>query len=359
MPLYFGGSGVTPSNKLGFNRLNMQGGDAFLIEPAGWYYVKLGIYTVLQQFDPILNTWFGVGGSENDGASVHYIYSDGTNYRLANLTGCAVGALLTNHGSGYTSAPTVTASAGGSKWSAVVGGLVSTAVTVTNGGANYTYNPIVTISAPPAGGIQATANSTISGGAVTAITIVDQGGGYTTPPTISITNDPREGVNGVTAGYGAAAVCTLTGSGTIAGVVCLDPGLGTNTAVPTLAFSGGGGASAAATAIMCWSINTFTPTAGTGFTSASLLSALDAFPTTAAAYLQPAIHANWVRTRPAQILMPQSAGAPTATGAVFYDRGIYTSVPTALVTTGGTLITQSTTVAFTMAGVADTSFISS
>lgn len=358
MPLYFGGTGVTPSLKLGFNEVSLAPGQAWPI-PAGWYFVKMGGYTALQTYDPILATWRPVGGGAQSGGAYDYIWSDGNNYRFANLTGCVVGALLTNAGTGYTSAPVVTASAGGSIWRAVLGGLVSTSVTVTNGGTNYTYRPTVSFSAPPAGGIQATGFCTLSGGAVSTVTITNQGGGYTSPPQISFINDPREGLNNVAAGYNAAAVCTLTGANTIAGVVCIDPGTGGLTSVPTLSFAGGGGASAAATAIMCWSITAFTPTAGTGFTGPSLLSGLDAFPTTAAAYTNPAIQSGWVKTRPASILMPATAGAPTATGAVFYDGGIYTSTPTALITTNGALITQTTTIAFTMGGQNDTSYISS
>ena len=62
-----------------------------------------------------------------------FVDSDGQNYRLANLTGCPVGALMTNVGSGYTSAPTVAASAGSSAWTAVVGGAINSTVTVTTG----------------------------------------------------------------------------------------------------------------------------------------------------------------------------------------------------------------------------------
>ena len=360
MPLMFSGPGVSATNKLGFGEIALPSGACWPVTPAGNYEVRLGRYTVLQYFDQTLQTWRAVGGGDGiGGGSVHYIYSDGTNFRLANLTGCVVGALLTNHGSGYTSAPVVTASAGGSLWRAVVGGLVNTSVTVSNGGTNYTYQPTVLFSTPPAGGIPATGYATLSGGAVSTVTVTNQGGGYASPPTISFVNDPREGQNGVTAGYNAAAVATLTGSGTIAGVICIDPGTGGQAAVPTLAFAGGGGSAAAATAIMCWTITAYTPTAGTGYTGNSLLSGLDAFPTTSPAYTNPATQSGWVKTRNAQILMPESGGAPTATGAVIYDGGIYTSTPTSLITTNGALVTQTATIAFTMGGVTDTSYISS
>jgi hypothetical protein len=326
--------------------------------PAGDFYVLPGKYTVLQQKDPVTGIWRGIGGGPVDG-SVRKILSDGNNYRLANQTGCAVGALLTNAGSGYTSAPAVAASAGSSIWQAIVGGAVSTTVTVTNGGANYTYPPQVIFAPPPyGGGIHATGYATLTNGAVSSVTVTNQGAGYPTAPAITFANDWRENnpsASTVTAGYNAAATSTLTGANTITGLLCLDHGTPL-TAVPTLTFTGGGGSSAAATAIMCWSITAFAPTAGTGF-GTSLLSGLDAFPTAAAAYTNPATQSGLVATRQAQIKMLASAGAPTATGAVFYDGGIYTSTPTPLVITNGALITQTATFTFTMGGVTDTSYL--
>ncbi len=325
---------------------------------AGEIGIRTGPYSTVQVQDPITGIWKRIGGGVMAGG-YEYIFSDGQNYRVANQSGCAVGALLTNHGSSYTSAPVVTASAGSSVWKAWVGGAVSTTVTVSNAGTNYTYPPQVIFSAPPyylaGGGIQATGYCTLSGSTVSTVTVTNQGAGYPVAPTITFVNDPREGLNGVTAGYGAAAVATLTGANTITGLVCLDHGTPL-TAVPTLSFAGGGGSSAAATAIMNWGITAFTPTAGTGF-GTSMLSGLDAFPTTASAYVNPDTQSKLVQTRLAQILMPASAGAPTATGAIFYDSGVYTSTPTALVTTNGALITQTATFAFTMGGSTDTCWI--
>jgi hypothetical protein len=333
------------------NHFPVPAGGTFIVTgEQGWYCIRTGKYSTFQQFDPILQAWVGVGGGLPGSGTALYVYLDGsTSYRFANQTGCAVGALLTNAGSGYTSAPTVTASAGNSIWRAVVGGLVNTSPTIVNAGQNYTYPPQILIAAPPPGGIQATAICAISAGAISSVTVTNQGGGYASPPTVTVVNDPREKINGLTPGYGGAIVTSLTGAKTIAGVICIDHGTPL-TAVPTLTFTGGGGASAAATAIMCWSITAFTPTAGTGFTGPSELSGLDAFPQTSPAYTNPATQSGLVSIRKASILMPASAGAPTATGAVFYDGGIYTSVPTPLVTTNGALITQSATFTFTMGG---------
>lgn len=352
----FSGPGLTPTLKgETTNVITLQAGAETLLQPAGWYMVSLGKYTAFQQYDPILAAWRTVSTAGNGG--VQYVYSDGINYRLANLTGCAVGALLTNAGSGYTSAPTVTASAGSSIWRAIVGGALSTSVTVTNGGTGYVYAPNVYISAPPTGGIQAEGYATLTGSVVTSITITNQGAGYTSPPTISLTNDSDEGQNGLGSGSGATAVGILTGAGTITGLVCIDPG--TNlTAVPTLTFAGGGGSSAAATAIMNFVITGYAvTTAGAGLAgTVARISAVDAFPTTAAAYVNTTTQSKLVRVRPADILAPISGGGITATGAVVIDGGTYTSVPTPVVIPTASVVTTAPVVTFTVGGIADTTY---
>ena len=90
---------------------------------AGWGSIKLGRYAVWQVLDPVSGIWRGIG---DDGNAQRFVYGDGFNLRIANQTGCAVAAVVTTAGSGYTSAPTVTASAGNSSWVAVLGPLVST-----------------------------------------------------------------------------------------------------------------------------------------------------------------------------------------------------------------------------------------
>ena len=355
----FSGSGVLPSLKgVATNVITLNSGECQTISPAGWYMVSTGLYTVVQQYDPITGIWRNIGNGDHEGG-VKYIYSDGVNYRLANQTGAVVGALLTNAGSGYTSAPTVTASAGSSIWRAIVGGAVNTTVTVTNGGTNYTYPPVVQFAAPPAGGVQATGYATLTGSAVSSVTVTNQGAGYASAPTVVFINDPREGVNGVTQGYSAAATATLTGAGTVTAVLCVDHGQGGQTAVPTLSFGGGGGASAAATAIMCWSITAYAAgTAGVGLAgSVAQISAEDAFPTTASAYTNPYTQSTLVRTRAANIKAPISSGGITATGQVIIDGGVYTSSPTPLVIPTASVVTTAPVVTFTMGGQTDTTYL--
>jgi len=355
----FSGSGVLPSLKgVATNVINLQSGQVQLISPAGWYMVNTGLYTTVQQYDPITGIWRNVGNGDHQGG-VRYIYSDGVNYRLANQTGAVVGALLTAAGSGYTSAPTVSAGTTGSIWKAVVGGAVSTTVTVTNGGSNYTYPPIVQFAAPPAGGVQATGYATLSGSAVSSVTVTNQGAGYASAPTIVFINDPREGVNGVTQGYNAAATSVLTGAGTVTALLCLDHGQGGQTSVPSISFAGGGGSGATATAIMNWSITAYAAgTAGAGLSgSIAQITAEDAFPTTAAAYTNTYTQSGLVKTRNANIKAPISSGGITATGAVIYDGGVYTSSPTPVVIPTASVVTTAPVVTFTMGGQSDVNYL--
>lgn len=312
----FGGVGVSlPLNQLGTNAYTLQAGEVFNI-PAGYFNIQRGPYSTVQVFDPVMNVWSPVG---SDGTAFVQVDSDGSNYRIANQTGCPVAAVLSNAGSGYTSAPTVTAAAGGSSWTAIMGQVVSTTVTVPTGGSNYTYPPLVVIAAPSTPGIPATGYTTISSGVVTAVTILNQGAGFLTSPPVSLVNDPRDST-----GSGATAVVTLTGSGTVTGLICTNHGSAiTSGTVPALTFAGGGGTGAAGTIIMNWAVTSYAVTAGgAGYTGAVQVSTLGAgTPTIAPAYTNPNSQASFFRSRPASIYAALSAGAVTATGQVLVDGG--------------------------------------
>ena len=353
MPVVYGAPGVVPSTRgQPTNVWTLNAGETDLV-PAGAWMIRPGKYTVVQEYDPVTTIWRSIGG-DWPAASMENVYSDGVNVRVANQTGCAVGALITNAGTGFTSAPVVTASAGSSVWLAIIGGAVGTTITVTNGGTNYIYPPIVQFAIPPTPGIQATGYATISAGAVTSITVTDQGAGYSSAPPITLANDPRDST-----GVNASAVCVLTGAQTITGLVTVDHG-NPLTSVPTLTFTGGGGSGAAATAIMCWAMTGFTSvTTGSGYSTAYgaiEVSALGGFPTTAPAYTNPTTQANLVRPRKASILAAITAGALSNSGQTVLDGGIYTGTPAVIIYGAigtGTLNPAATTTP-TMGGVLDT-----
>jgi hypothetical protein len=373
----FSGPGLTPSLKgWATNEISLQAGQVMLVYPAGWYALKGGLYTAVQQYDPISTTWRTIGGGGADG-SVFYFYSDGENYRLANQTGCVVGGVITTNGTGYVSAPTITTTTG-AIIKVLVGGAISQTVTVSNAGTGYTYPPQVIFSAPPSPGVQATGYCTLTTGTVTSVTVVDQGAGYTSPPTVTFQNDPREltpASSSITTGYGAAAVATLTGSQVPSAILVLDHGnpvtvtAGSATSIPTLTIAGGGGgASFAATAIMCWSItglisSGYQAGAVTSGTPVAWLTGEDIPTAAATTILNPTFQANLVRRRQANIKVAISTGSypstyNTTNGFLIQDGGIYTGTPLAVFNQSpAATVTTGPLTGFAMGGVTDVCYL--
>ena len=210
---------------------------------------------------------------------------DGTNLVSMGSVG-AIG--ISNPGSGYVTAPTVTLSApnetGGVQATAVStitsgsGGI--SAINVTAGGSGYTAVPGVIIGAPDqTGGRQATAYATISGGAVVAVTVSDSGAGYTTAPSVSFssgaatadaviatgqvnsitltnagtgyTSPPTVTISAPPSGTTATAIASIStfATGTVS-IVVTNGGTGYTNAANTVVTITGAGSNAAATAII-------------------------------------------------------------------------------------------------------------
>ena len=74
-------------------------------------------------------------------------------------------------------------------------------VNVTNGGSGFTSAPTITID-PPSGAIQATATAIVHNGRITSIVLNNRGLGYSSPPTVTITD---------ASGTGATATSIITG----------------------------------------------------------------------------------------------------------------------------------------------------
>jgi hypothetical protein len=139
------------------------------------------------------------------------VFGPGTGGKLS-LTWKVQGVTVSNAGFGYASAPALAFSSGAATATATAGGgtaigsctTIGTVKTigVFNGGSGYTTAPILTLSAPPAGGTQATATCTVSGtGAINSVTLTNPGSGYTNTATVTIT--PTGG------GSGAALTVTM------------------------------------------------------------------------------------------------------------------------------------------------------
>jgi len=326
----------------GSNAIDLKAGQLMIL-PSGTYLISPGPYTSIMWLDPVTQIYRSVSTPGDRIPMV--IVADGGNYALANTTGCAVGAIVTTTGSGYTNGIGATATGlsfstngGAQTWVPVVGGAINSTVSVTAGGANYTYPPILVFDAPPPGGIQATGYCTLSTGAVNAVTVVNQGGGYVTAPNITVINDLRD-----TTGSGAVLTvnATLASSGSL--VALYPSNIGTPvTSVPTLTVSSG---SAAATPVMNFVVTGFTAAAGGAgygnaqpFVVTTIGETLTALGTTAASGTSGSIaDVGLTRPRPARILgTSTSGGAITATGAVIIDAGFgIQGVPYGIVLAGG------------------------
>jgi hypothetical protein len=176
---------------------------------------------------------------------------------------------ITNPGSGYLTAPTVTIGtpndSNGVQATAVCtivsgsGGV--RAVQVTAGGSGYTSVPTVTLGSPNlSGGVQATAIAAIQGGAVVAVSVVEAGSGYTSAPSVSFSGG----------GGSSAAATAIPSTGGVNSVTLTNAGTG-YTSPPTVTFTGGGGTNAAAIAqILTFkkgTVSVLVTNGGSGYTS--------------------------------------------------------------------------------------------
>ena len=251
------------------------------VVPSGNYLLAAGPNTALEWFDPISTSWRPLFAPQ----AYTDFTSDGTNYRLVNMSGGVSTVAVTGAGSagangigpvqtgttvGFSAAP-------GGAWLtaqgyAIVGGSVP-APTVTQGGANFVVPPLVCCDPPPIGGVQATFTATINAsGAIATVTQVNAGAGYTSIPQFYVIPQPQYYQGGprwpgdsviqpwpapgtinpanVWPGtiYQANIATTgalltgnaLTGSGTLTGIgIIYNGGSYTTAAPPTIAFAGG------------------------------------------------------------------------------------------------------------------------
>jgi hypothetical protein len=202
------------------------------------------------QWIPMPSTGFIGSGLSGPAAGWMMVTSDGTNFRVANLTNVAYGATVSAAGSGYAQATTtVTASAGNSSWMPVIGGSIAS-YTVVAGGAGYSMPPLVFVQRPPNPGVPATAYATLTSGAVSAITVGTAGAGYLSAPAVMILPNPNDPnfLNGSITSQ-ATATATLGGSGTLTAVLLTNFGQNVGTAGTgiTLTVAGAGSSATAAT----------------------------------------------------------------------------------------------------------------
>lgn len=327
----------------------LQPGQALAV-PEGSYYIQGGSYCVMQDKDPINNIWRGLSSARQ---FPNYVISDGFNYRIANLTGCPVAAIVTNAGSGYPSNTTVVASgSGGSTWQAVVGGMLSVS-SVVAAGSGYGIPPLLCISAPPSPGVQATGYCTMVSGTVASVTLDNVGGGYTTPPTAVIVPSPYDPNLGNTI-TNASVSLAVVGSGSIAAVLCTNPG-NSVAAVPTLTVSGTGGSNATVVAVQLTTFVSGTIASSGTWTGGAAMTSVGGQPTTTSAVTNPAISATGFIPRPVQALLGGPSNTLSSVSAI-YDHGLFLGTPDFIVSavSGALTPASTTTVTATYGGINDT-----
>ena len=162
----------------------------------GQYLVNLGPYCSLQMYDAQLQYWRNVPAA--NGTPI-FISCDGTNYRVANTTGCPVGAIVTQGLGGIANGfntVTLTPTAGGSTWNTIVGGgLPSGLISITTAG-TYSIRPQVIFTPSASQGstpyIIPTGVAVLSSNTITSVTVLSRGAGMVAPPSITVIPAPND-----------------------------------------------------------------------------------------------------------------------------------------------------------------------
>jgi hypothetical protein len=361
------------------NYVGLAAGDQLPI-PRGDWLISLGSYCVLQFDDPVnaAGVWSTIASAAWDSGLI-YVQSDGFSYRIANMTGCPVGGIVNAYGSGYVQATTSIAvtGGGGSTWAPIVGGqlVMTTATIVTaNAGAGYGVAPIAILPAPPGpnnnangiGGVQATGFCTIASGTVSGFTFTNPGAGYPSGTTYSVALLPNPTDPNIPTGITlATAVFSITGSGSICGVLCTNPGAPLATPNNITLTLSGAGTNGTVSAIMCQTVVSTSVIGGSTIVGAgsvaALLTSVGGYPqsagpatpitgtiTNAPVYLiagavsigGAGVYGLWARPRPLQAqLAVGGTGTIAAQAGIIYDGGLFFGVPTPIVSPYGGLLT--------------------
>ena len=325
------------------NRIGLTGGQMIVL-PAGDWYVSLGMYCVLQFYDAVSNSWV-IGASGGWECGVMFVKSDGFNCRVANLTGCPVGAVSLGASTqgGWVQATTTIAvtGGGGSLWNPIVGGALTCAGTLVTAqaGAGYGIAPMLFIPPPPGpannangvGGVAAHAIAFIAGGTISSVTLTNQGAGYPAATTFTIVAVPQPFDPNLSSGITAATLTfTPSGSGSITAVICTNNGApvaGPYTPGITLTPSGAG-TNATIAAVMMQSVLSATLTAGPGIAGgAAMVTTVGGNPSLGSLGSTPEFNYKAFKPRPAQISVVTATSTIAAQNGVVIDGGLFENTP--------------------------------
>jgi hypothetical protein len=406
--------GPIPFNPAGSFAVTLGSGGYFYMPP-GNFLVSPGGQTVMQWWDPVQSTWRNLGPAPATGIPIQ---CDGYNWRMVNLSGVVIGGAITNAGSGGVNGigPTQTSTTlgvgtpGGNgqvgEGYVIIGGSLP-ALSIAQAGSGFVVPPLILIDAPPLGGIQATAVSTITAaGVLNSVTLVNAGAGYTVLPNVYVVPQfldfpgqpelpytipqsptpvapnfppgqiaigpggtsfagviPQTFTQGLQAAFPSTSGAlvnfgagVLAGSGTLTGLIITNYG-SAYTAVPALSFAGGtlaGGV--AATALMSWAVTAITGSGGVAYAVGNpVISTLGYMINSGVA--QKSVNNDYIQPREFHGVLTSAAGAvqiedngfgfETVLAAGNFGVAIGGSIPTTTVTFS----------AITMGGINDTSLI--
>jgi hypothetical protein len=368
------------TNPTAVTPLTLTTGQTYVL-PSGQWLVQLGPYTVVQTFDSVTQTWRIFQTPVN--SDVIAISSDGSNWRLANISGTIVGAYVVNGGtsavlplgiypantvtSGNYVVATTTAGAQSSQigtaatFNVIVGGAISTTVTVTTAGVGYVRPPTLVFSPPPAGGVLATGYiSALSSTGISTVVVTNQGAGYTAAPTVTVIPNPLDSVT-TTAVLTTTLDTAFTASSTlgrIAAVTVAYNGSGYAT-VPTITVASGASTTGVSVVpIMALSmITTGTMSGGSANLTDNTASFSIQSKTLASAKTNattnPFIEAGCYTPRPGYGLIDTTSGV-TSTAGTIIDGGLHQQIGTGATTTRVVPAMQWTTAAPTASPVQGT-----
>jgi hypothetical protein len=309
-----------PGMEAGLNNtpqtVNLQSGAIWPVASPGGgggsFMLKMGPQCVLQWYDQNSGLW----RITDSGPSSHplRVDSDGTNFRVVNISGTIQGINITNGGTGYVQGDMVTfsAPAAGTPSRTATGKMIiggSLTFAVTSGGTGYS-NPAFFIQPPNVcGGTPGLclpaylASCTVTAGVISSPTGGYAGAGYVTAPTVTVVDMVPPGV---TPGTGAVITATVAGAGIWKGTVMTDYGAGYDgTHIPTLTFSTVGGASAAGTSLPSMALKSLTVgSTNTGYSASVVIETSEG---SGAAAIAP-INDEFVMPRPARATATQSGG---------------------------------------------------
>jgi hypothetical protein len=254
--------------------VQLKSGEHFYF-PVGWFLVKIPPQSVLQMLDANSGMW--LDWDSGQAAAPVPINSDGTNFRISNVSGTISGVTFTNAGTLYSAGTTITFAApvsGGvtATANAIVGGSLSLAIPAGSTGGTGYVKPTIYIPPPQlCGGVvgsclPATATLGFSAGVINSETMGFAGAGYVSAPGNAVqTVTPAQfqqnyqqyaNSNSMIiidpAGTGATIAATVGGAGTLTGAVMTNGGSlydGTHIPAVTITDPAGTGINAAATAL--------------------------------------------------------------------------------------------------------------